>query len=85
MCKKSSTNEVPAITRHLQEAITKYPDKVVFTILVAPSIHADTRYMTEFSKSRYEVDILPLTILEFLEQIQNYNKVIEILEGVKCD
>lgn len=41
--------------------------------------------MTEFSKSRYEVDILPLTILEFLEQIQNYNKVIEILEGVKCD
>lgn len=86
MCARNqSTNEVPAITRHLQEAITKYPDKVVFTILVAPSIHADTIYMTEFSKSRYDVDILPLTIVEFLEQIQNYNKVIEILEGVKCD
>ena len=80
MCARNqATNEVPAITRHLQEAISKYPDKIVFTMLVAPSIHADTVYMTEFSKSHYKVDILPLTIVEFVEQIQNYKEIEDFL------
>lgn len=80
MCARNqATNEVPAITRHLQEAISKYPDKIVFTMLVAPSIHADTVYMTEFSKSRYKVDILPLTIVEFVKQIQNNRKITDFL------
>lgn len=80
MCARNqATNEVPAITRHLQEAVAKYPSKIVFTILVAPSIHADTIYMTEFSKSRYKVDILPMTVVEFVKQIQNNKKIVEFL------
>ncbi len=78
--KNQATNEVPAITRHLQEAISKYPDKIVFTMLVAPSIHADTVYMTEFSKSHYHVDILPLTIIEFIDQIVSKESIGEMLE-----
>lgn len=64
-----ATNEMPAITRHLQEAIEKYPDKTVFSILVAPSIHSDTKYMAEFSKFRYNVDVLTYTIEEFIKNI----------------
>lgn len=80
MCSRNqATNEVPAITRHLQEAIAKYPDKIVFTMLVAPSIHADTIYMTEFSRSHYKVNILPLNIEEFVEQIQNNKKIVKCL------
>lgn len=52
-----ATNEMPAITRHLQEAMTKQPNKIVFSILIAPAIHADTKYMAQFSKFQYNVDI----------------------------
>ncbi len=64
-----ATNEMPAITRHLQDAIAKYPDKTVFSLLVAPSIHSDTKYMAEFSKYRYNVDILTYTLEEFITNI----------------
>jgi len=64
-----ATNEMPAITRHLQEAIDKYPNKIVFSLLVAPSIHSDTKYMAEFSKYRYNVNILTYTIEDFLKNI----------------
>ncbi len=80
MCARNqATNEMPAITRHLQEAIEKYPTVTVFSILVAPSIHTDTKYMAEFSKFRYNVDILTLTNDEFIEQINSTNKIIEML------
>lgn len=49
MCARNqATNEMPAITRHLQEAIAKSPNITVFSMLVAPSIHADTRYMAGY-------------------------------------
>lgn len=80
MCARNqATNEVPSITRHLQEAISKYPNKIVFTMLVAPSIHADTVYMTEFSKSHYKVDILPLTIAEFIAHISSNEHIVDML------
>ena len=64
-----ATMEMPAITRHLQEAVTKYPDKIVFSILVAPAIHADTKYMAGYSKYQYNVDILIFTTEEFIHNI----------------
>lgn len=80
MCARNqATNEMPAITRHLQEAIEKYPNVVVFSMLVAPSIHADTKYMADFSKFQYGVDILTLTISEFIKQIQTNNRIVELL------
>ncbi len=80
MCARNqATNEMPAITRHLQEAIEQYPGITMFSMLVAPSIHADTKYMAGFSKYQYGIDILTLTITEFIEQINSKNKIVECL------
>ena len=64
-----ATMEMPAITRHLQEAVAKYPDKIVFSILVAPAIHADTKYMAGYSKYQYDVNIITISIAEFIDRI----------------
>ena len=76
-----ATNEMPAITRHLQEAKEKYPDKLVFSMLVAPSIHTDTKYMAGFSKFQYNVDILTYTIEEFIKKIASTDKLIKLLRA----
>ena len=76
-----ATNEMPAITRHLQEAVEKYPNKVVFSLLVAPSIHSDTKYMAEFSKYRYNVDILTYTLEEFITNILTVKNLVEVLRA----
>ena len=54
----------------------------MFSMLVAPSIHADTKYMAAFSKHQYNVDILTFTIIEFINAIQAHDRVIEMLEGI---
>lgn len=77
--RNQATNEMPAITRHLQEAIEQNTNITLFSILVAPSIHTDTRYMAAFSKYQYNIDILTLTISEFLEQIDTKERIIEML------
>lgn len=80
MCARNqATNEMPAITRHLQEAIEKEPNITQFSILVAPSIHADTKYMAGYSKYQYGINILTLTIAEFIEQICINRRIVEML------
>lgn len=80
MCAKNqATNEMPAITRHLQEAIEKDPNITHFSMLVAPSIHTDTKYMAGYSKYQYGIDILTLTITEFIEQISVNRRIMEML------
>ena len=80
MCARNqATNEMPAITRHLQEAIEQQPNITMFSMLVAPSIHADTKYMAAFSKHQYNVDILTFTITEFIEQISVKKRIAEML------
>ena len=74
-----ATNEMPAITRHLQEAITKQPNKIVFSILIAPAIHADTKYMAQFSKFQYKVDILTYNIEKFIKNIQRCTRMKDYL------
>ena len=74
-----ATMEMPAITRHLQEAVTKYPDKIVFSILVAPAIHADTKYMAGYSKYQYNVDILTYAIEEFIKDIASNERLVDLL------
>lgn len=84
MCARNqATNEMPAITRHLQEAIAKYPGITVFSVLVTPSIHADTMYMAGFSKFQYGVDIIPLTINGFIELLKTNDHIISLLKGEK--
>lgn len=77
--KAQSLTEMPAITRHLTEAIRKYPNRVVFSMLVAPLIHSDTEYMAKFSKYQYNVDILTYKIDDFVKEIAKHNKMIEML------
>lgn len=77
--KSQAVNEVPAITRHLQETIAKNPNKICFSILVAPSIHQDTKYMVDFSKFQYNLDILALNIEEFITCIKSKDCVKEII------
>ena len=82
MCARNqATNEMPAITRHLQEAIEKQPNITLFSILVAPSIHADTKYMAGYSKYQYGIDILTLTITEFIEAINSKERIAEMLRA----
>ena len=82
MCARNqATNEMPAITRHLQDAIEQKPGATIFSMLVAPSIHADSKYMAAFSKHQYGVDIFTFTIDEFIEKIQVNEKIIQIKEG----
>ena len=57
------------------------PNNTIFSILVAPSIHADTRYMVAFSKHQYNVDILTLTISEFIDQINVNKHIVEMLSA----
>ena len=76
--KGQAANEIPAITRHLTEAISKYPNKRVFSVFIAPMIHTDTKYMIDFSKYKYDVDILAFNILEFIKVINNKNRLIDI-------
>ena len=74
-----SNNEMPAITRHLTEAVEKYPETKVFTIFVAPTIHADTIYMAKFSKFQYNVDIVTLNIVEFIAKLNEIVKIIDFI------
>ena len=81
MCARNqATNEMPAITRHLQDAIEQKPGVTIFSMLVAPSIHADSKYMAAFSKHQYGVDIFTFTIDEFVEKLQMYDRIIQIKE-----
>lgn len=74
-----ATNEIPAITRHLNEAIEKYQGIKVFIVFVAPNIHTDTVYMAKFSKWQYHVDILTFNISEFIDKIKSVNSILEML------
>ena len=73
--KSQGLNEIPAITRHLRERQQKYISDKIFALFIAPSIHTDTQYMIEFSKYRDNVDIVPFTILKFLETIKIKSKL----------
>ena len=77
--RNQAANEMPAITRHLQEAIKQAPTWTLFSILIAPSIHTDTKYMAGYSKHQYGVDILTLTVNEFIEQIKTCKSIKKLL------
>lgn len=82
MCARNqAANELPAITRHLQEAVGQNPAVTVFSMLVAPSIHDDSKYMAAFSKHQYGVDILTLAMGEFIEGIRTCDRLIQMKDG----
>lgn len=77
--RNQSIVEIPAITRHLQEEIKKESKHLIFSVFIAPVIHADSKYMSEFSKSRYQVTILPYDIEGFISNIKNKTSLSDLL------
>ena len=77
--KSQAVNEIPGITRHLQERKQKYATDKVFALFIAPSIHADAQYMIEFSKFRNNVDIVPYTIIEYIGRVDKMHRIVELV------
>ena len=75
--KKQATQEIPAITQHLLEAMEKDPKKISFSVMIAPNIQFQSRYMVDFSKQKYNVDIKAFSIYEFIEKIAQCVKIID--------
>ncbi|MEB8133547.1 AlwI family type II restriction endonuclease [Mammaliicoccus sciuri] len=77
--RSQATNEIPAITRHLQE-FSEGKKKTIFSIFVAPSMHTDTEYMIGYTHSRYNLNIIPIINNEFINILQKTTNIEDILE-----
>ena len=79
MCGRSDqvNNEIIPIRRHLLERIKKNNNS--FSVFVAPIIHEDTKEAIEWYKHKDNVDIIPYTILEMIEEFKIKNNLGELL------
>ena len=82
MCGRSDqvNNEIIPISRHLREAKEKRRE-ASFSVFIAPAIHSDTIEAAEWQKKKYEVDIIPLNVVEFVQKISDIDKVSQLLEN----
>lgn len=80
MCGKSDQvySEILPISRHLQEIKVKKRQES-FSVFVAPVIHKDTIEAAEWQEKKYNIDILTLSINEFLTAIANNERVSSLL------
>ena len=72
-------NEIIPISRHLAEQ--KHKNEKSFSVFIAPVIHPDTKKSVAWIKFNENLDIIPLNINEFIESIQQKQKVKELLVG----
>lgn len=72
--KQQSTNEIPAITRHLDQLRSSL-NKEIFSIFVAPNIHPDTIYMCKFTKLQYDLEIFYYDIEKFTNRVIESNSI----------
>lgn len=70
-------NEIIPISRHLAEQ--KVKNEKSFSVFIAPVIHPDTKKSAAWIKFNENLDIIPLDINEFIESIQQKQKVEELL------
>ena len=76
--RQQSTNEIPAITRHLLELRNDSDKEEVFSLFIAPNIHEDTKYMCQFTKVRNNLDIYYYDIENFTEKVKNSNSILDL-------
>lgn len=76
--RNQATNEIPAITRHLGELQDK-TDKKTFSVFLAPVLHKDSRYMIDFTKHQYGLDIVGLNIEDYIELIPTLETTLDFL------
>lgn len=80
MCGRSDqvNNEIIPISRHLREA-KKQKRNESFSVFIAPVIHPDTKEAVEWQKLKNGVDILPLSINEFVSVLSSTTKPSNLL------
>ena len=80
MCGKQDqvNNEIIPISRHLRDAVTNKRLRS-FSVLVAPVIHPDTKEAAEWQNVKYKLNILTLSIQEFIVEIEATAKPSELL------
>ena len=74
---QQNIREMPAICRHLREQILKNINS--FSVFIAPTLHNDSVEYTKFIKFKDNLDIVPLSINEFIataEMKSNLEKLI---------
>ncbi len=72
---QQNIREMPAIERHLNEAIINTPDS--FSVLLCPRVHPDTKRYAEFVKYKDNLDISVLDILQYVEKIVSFHSIRE--------
>lgn len=77
--KSQAINEIPGITRHLEEFKNNSKKELVFSLFIAPRLHRDTLYMCNFTKAQYNLDILPYTISDFILKLSNTKNINDFL------
>lgn len=77
--KVQGQNEIPGITRHLQERQIKYKNLKSFALFIAPVIHADAKYMIGYSKYQFNIDIIPYSIVEYVKQLIDKKSLLSFL------
>lgn len=75
---QQACNEIPAITRHLREQRKRSNKENVFSVFIAPYLHADTIYMCQFTMYQESLGIYPFTIIDFAKKIQTINSLLEM-------
>lgn len=71
-------NEIIPISRHLSEQ--KQKNDRSFSVFVVPIIHPDTKKSVAWIKFNENLDIIPLNINEFIENIKRNQRVEEFLQ-----
>ena len=64
---QQNIREMPAITRHLRDCITLYPDS--FSVMMCPRVHSDTLEYAEFIKFKDNLDITVMEIKSFIDTL----------------
>lgn len=77
--RSQASTEIPSITRHLKEFKNNSKKQIVFSLFIAPSIHEDTNYMCDFSKVRDKVDIIPISIKDFILHISTVKNISDFI------
>ena len=73
-----SIAEIPAITRHLREQKDKSQENDVFSVFIAPHIHADTIYMCRFTMFQEKLGIYPYNISDFVDKVDKTKEISEL-------
>ena len=74
-------NEMLPISRHLKEVIKVSKQKQNFAIFIAPKIFEDTQRYAEFIKFSENLDIRNLSIVEFIKNLKQCEKITQIKQS----